>query len=71
MGPEGYPRRGYRIHETLFQNLCLGFLRFTYLSLSKQDSRPVPSRNNIRNNVESPKLESELLNFLKSVQPSF
>lgn len=40
------------------------------LSLAKHNRRPVPSRDNISNNVQRPS-NLNLLNFVKSVTPRF
>lgn len=71
MGPDGEPRRGYRIREKFLVDHSLRFLNLTFLSLSKQERRPVPRRENISEKMNKLIPDSELLNFLKSVELSF
>lgn len=59
------------MRETRAHNLCLGFLSVTKLALAKHERRPVPSYENISNNVNSPKFNLNLLEFLKAVTLSF
>lgn len=70
MGPYGYPRRGYRIYDKRFVNHKLGRLGLTKLALAKQNSRPVPRRDEISYEVNKPILHFYLLNFVKAVNLS-
>lgn len=70
VGPRGYPDRLQYQHDR-FKDLVLGFLGLTDLALSEHKSPPVRSSEHISKNVESPILESELLDFLKAVDPRF